>query len=123
MIGSAEVDFAALGLDCVRSEVGVEKSLKSATPDLMVPTLCAGVNDFEAPDLREPDLTVRSTYAPPLSPDCGLHGTIFRFELGRIERSSHHGTGNRTDTCGGAGWDVLFVVVVMDDHAPSGWRR
>jgi transposase InsO family protein len=36
-------------------------------------------------------------------------------KLGRIERMSHRVTGNRRDTFGGAGWEVLFVAV--DDHS------
>jgi len=36
-------------------------------------------------------------------------------KLGRIERPSHRVTGNRRDSVGGAGWEMLFVAV--DDHA------
>jgi transposase InsO family protein len=36
-------------------------------------------------------------------------------KLGRIERPSHRVTGNRRDTAGGAGWEMLFVAI--DDHA------
>lgn len=36
-------------------------------------------------------------------------------KLGRIERPSHHVTGNRRDSVTGAGWEMLFVAV--DDYA------
>ena len=36
-------------------------------------------------------------------------------KLGRIERPSHRVTGNRRDTAGNAGWEMLFVAI--DDHA------
>lgn len=46
-----------------------------------------------------------------------LHIDIKR--LGCIERPSHRVTGNRRDTCGGAGWEFLFVAI--DDHARIGF--
>lgn len=40
-------------------------------------------------------------------------------KLGRIERMGHRITGNRRDSVGGAGWEVLFVAI--DDHSRIGF--
>ncbi|HEY4083474.1 MAG TPA: IS481 family transposase [Burkholderiaceae bacterium] len=67
-------------------------------------------------DLRPPEPVVRYEHE---APGDLLH--IDTKKLGRIERPSHRVTGNRADTFGGAGWEVLFVAV--DDHARIGFTQ
>ena len=61
-------------------------------------------------DLQPAEPVVRYEHA---APGDLLH--IDTKKLGRIERTGHRITGNRRDTVGRAGWEMLFVAI--DDHA------